>query len=133
MALDVGAVDYMNSFFAYSIIWEWPLLLIIMIYYLPIIWKNIPANCENVFMLPLLQKVNFLKDYRGEKSEKVNLIKCILPVLISTLICPLIVIVLVPEFGVEFYRPTIIILMSIPLICLIYAVIKLMQIQWIIT
>ncbi|MCH5328803.1 MAG: hypothetical protein J1E02_07260 [Coprobacter sp.] len=72
---------------------------IIVIYYLWLIWNKEKITGAQILLLPLLQKVNKFKAYRDNPKDKKELVKTIMPFLLSMVICPMLTTILFISFS----------------------------------
>lgn len=68
-----------------------PLYIIFFVYYACLIWSKKDVTGEKMLLLPLLQKIHLFKEYSNSSiAMKKELIKIVLPFLITSIICPFI-------------------------------------------
>ncbi len=78
--------EYQWSFFLSFFYAPW--FIVLFVYYTSLVWSKNTITGEKVLLLPLLQKMNLFKEYSNSITMKRELIKTILPFLITSTLCP---------------------------------------------
>ena len=68
-----------------------PWFFTLFVYYTYLLWSKKTVTGEKVLLLPLLQKISLFQHYSAESiSKKKELIKTVLPFLLTSIVCPFI-------------------------------------------
>lgn len=68
-----------------------PWFVIAFVYYTYLLWSKESVTGEKILLLPLLQKVSLFQNYSADSIPmKKDLIKTVLPFLLTSIICPLV-------------------------------------------
>ena len=68
-----------------------PWFAIAFVYYTYLLWNKKPVTGEKILLLPLLQKISLFQNYSADSIPmKKDLIKTVLPFLLTSIICPLV-------------------------------------------
>lgn len=111
-----------------------PCFLIIGIYYLILIWRNKSVSGAEIFLLPLLNKINLFKSYHDNRDCKKELVKTVLPFLLSVFICPMLTSIIFINCYDRYHHKgsdALILVLLIPLIILAFSIIKQYAKNWI--
>lgn len=66
-----------------------PWFFIAFVYYTYLLWSKKPVTGEKILLLPLLQKISLFQNYSADSIHmKKDLIKTVLPFLLTSIICP---------------------------------------------
>lgn len=72
-------------------VFYFPWFFTLFVYYTYLLWSKKPVTGEKVLLLPLLQKISLFQNYSSESiSKKKELIKTVLPFLLTSIVCPFI-------------------------------------------
>lgn len=72
-------------------IFYFPWFFTLFVYYTYLVWSKKAVTGEKVLLLPLLQKISLFQNYSAESiSKKKELIKTVLPFLLTSIVCPFI-------------------------------------------
>lgn len=107
-----------------------PCYSIIVVYYLWLIWSNRKITGDKILLLPLLQKVNLFKIYKDDFNGRIELVKTVLPFLLSIFICPMLTSILYDGRHGRYQEWLMVILLLPPVILAISLTKRLMQ-SWV--
>lgn len=72
-------------------VFYFPWFFTLFVYYTYLLWSKKTVTGEKVLLLPLLQKISLFQHYSAESiSKKKELIKTVLPFLLTSIVCPFI-------------------------------------------
>ena len=70
-------------------VFYFPWFFTLLVYYTYLLWSKKTVTGEKVLLLPLLQKISLFQHYSAESiSKKKELIKTVLPILLTSIVCP---------------------------------------------
>ena len=120
--------------------------LILEVYFIGLIWGNIPLNTENLLLLPLWKSFGLLRKFSNTENNRKALVKSVFPILISLVLFPIIAYTLWQELNpmewfysweerYELYGPNYqllgLLIFIAPLLILIYEIFNLHFRYWI--
>ena len=131
-AFTIGFVSEMTYSIPGTEFWNYPISIFMLVYYECLIWSKAAANLENVLFLPVLLKFRLIRNFQDSKRSV--LFNSMMPILITTIICPIMCSVLNSIEDIQGYSISILlqyILLSMPLICMIRGLRILLKDLWI--
>lgn len=115
----VGCIDEGDSLMAWMIITYIPMFIILYAYYVRLIWKHgRRATKEQFLLLPLLQKINILRDYSGDIEDRKRLFSTSFYGIILSVLCTAIVSTMYYDmrYGIRDYYGICYMLLSLPIV-----------------
>ena len=114
-------------FFIYA-----PWFLILLVYYTYLLWRRGPVKGESILLLPLLQKISLFKNYSASNlAVKKDIIRTVLPVLITSTLCPFISALIQLTNGCHGVEWMSLLLLSIPILIILVDLIITYSQKWV--
>lgn len=129
----VGCIDEGDSLTAWMIIAYLPMFIILYVFYVRLIWKyGRRVTKEQLLLLPLLQKINILRDYSGDLEDRKRLFSTSFYGIMLSVLCTAIVSTMYYDMNhnIRDYYGICYLLLSLPIVVWVIGIAKAVFQNW---